>query len=187
MRVDYTLQDGYLFKDLRLCIPDCSLRVQIVSELHNEGHVGHDRTLQLVTSSYFWPCLRRDVERFVERCRVCQQGIGKASNSGLYLPLPIPTQPWTDVSMDFVLGLPRTQRGFDSIFVVVDRFSKMAHFVACKKTTNAVSVAVLFFHEIYRLHGLPSSIVSDHDTRFLSYFWRSLWKLLGTSLDMSSA
>lgn len=93
MRVDYTLQDGYLFKDLRLCIPDCSLRVQIVSELHNEGHVGHDRTLQLVTSSYFWPCLRRDVERFVERCRVCQQGIGKASNSGLYLPLPIPTQP----------------------------------------------------------------------------------------------
>lgn len=126
---DYTLQDGFLFKGLRLCVPECSLRLQIIRELHCEGHVGRDRTLHLVTTSYFWPSLRKDVERFVERCRTCQQGKGKASNAGLYLPLPIPTQPWTDVSMDFVLGLPRTQRGNDSIFVVVDRFSKMAHFI----------------------------------------------------------
>ena len=184
---DYALVNGFLFKGLRLCVPDCSLRLQIISELHNEGHVGRDRTLQLVTSSYFWPTLRRDVERFVSRCRTCQHGKGKATNAGLYLPLPVPTQPWTDVSMDFVLGLPRTQRGHDSIFVVVDRFSKMAHFVACKKTTDAVSVATLFFREIYRLHGVPSSIVSDRDTRFLSHFGKSLWKLLGTKLDMSSA
>lgn len=187
LTTDYTLQDGFLFKGLRMCVPTCSLRLQIIRELHCEGHVGRDRTLHLVTTSYFWPSLRKDVERFVERCRICQQSKGKASNAGLYLPLPIPTQPWTDVSMDFVLGLPRTQRGNDSIFVVVDRFSKMAHFIPCKKTTDAVTVAVLFFREIYRLHGLPSSIVSDRDTRFLSHFWRSLWKLLGTSLDMSTA
>ncbi|WZZ83832.1 hypothetical protein YC2023_104404 [Brassica napus] len=103
---DYALVNGFLFKGLRLCVPDCSLRLQIISELHNEGHVGRDRTLQLVTSSYFWPTLRRDVERFVSRCRTCQHGKGKATNAGLYLPLPVPTQPWTDVSMDFVLGLP---------------------------------------------------------------------------------
>ncbi|KAG7558942.1 Retrotransposon gag domain [Arabidopsis thaliana x Arabidopsis arenosa] len=184
---DYTLHDGFLFKDSRLCIPDCSLRLQLISELHNEGHVGRDRTLQLVTSSYFWPSLRRDVERFVERCVTCQKSKGHASNAGLYMPLPVPTQPWTDISMDFVLGLPRTQRGFDSIFVVVDRFSKMAHFIPCKKTTDAVQVAILFFREVYRLHGLPCSIVSDRDSRFLGHFWRSLWKLLDTSLDMSSA
>lgn len=184
---DYTIHDGFLFKGLRLCIPDSSIRLKIIQELHNEGHAGRHHTLHLATSSYFWPTIRRDVIRFVSRCRVCQRAKGKASNAGLYLPLPIPTQPWTHVSMDFILGLPRTQRGFDSIFVVVDRFSKMADFVPCKKTSDAVNIALIFFREVYKLHGLPLSIVSDRDTRFLSHFWRSVWKLVGTSLDMSTA
>lgn len=184
---EYVLHDGFVFHDNRLCVLDCSLRLQLVKELHEEGHVGRDRTLQLVTSSYFWPTLRRDVLRFIARCTVCQKSKGHATNTGLYLPLPFPTQPWNDISMDFVLGLPRTQRGNDSIFVIVDSFSKMAHFVACKKTTDAVQVAQLFFRDIYRLHGHPLSIVSDRDSRFLSHFWRSLWRLLRTSLDMSSA
>ncbi|CAA7017008.1 unnamed protein product [Microthlaspi erraticum] len=137
----FTLHEGFLFKGVRLCVPTCSLRLKIIEELHREGHVGRDRSLHLVAASYFWPTLRRDVERFVERCRACQQAKGQATNAGLYLPLPVPTQPWTDVSMDFVLGLPRTQKGNDSIFVVVDRFSKMSHFIPCKRTTDAVLVA----------------------------------------------
>jgi hypothetical protein len=124
--------------------------------------------------------MRREVDKLVKSCRVCQVSKGAATNAGLYLPLPILEQPWSNVSMDFMLGLPRTQKGNYFIFVVVDRFSKMVHFIACKKIVDAVNVAQLYFREVYHLHGLPLSIISDHDTRFLSHFWRCLWRLSGS-------
>jgi hypothetical protein len=129
-RDDYIMYDGFPFKGNQLCVLDGSLRLKIIQELHNEGHVGRDKTLKLVANQFYWPSIHKQIAKFLEGCRICQVSKGTTTNTGLYMPLPIPDQSWTNVIMDFVLGLPRTQRGNGSILVVVDRFSKMAHFIA---------------------------------------------------------
>jgi hypothetical protein len=149
------------------------------------GHFGVYKTHGVLTAHFFWPRMRPDVERLVACCTTCQKAKSRLNNHGLYMPLPVPTSPWIDISMDFVLGLPRT-KGRDNIFVVVDRFSKMAHFIPCHKTYDASNIVELFFREIIRLHGIPNTIVSDRDVKFLSHFWRSLWYKLGTKLLFST-
>ncbi|XP_033139424.1 uncharacterized protein LOC117131126, partial [Brassica rapa] len=181
--------DGFLFYDNRLCVPNCSLRDLFVRESHGGslmGHFGIAKTLKTLQDHFFWPRMKSDVEKLCERCATCKQAKSKVQSHGLYTPLPIPYHPWNDISMDFIVGLPRTRTGKDSIFVVVDRFSKMAHFIACHKTDDALHVANLFFKEIVRLHGMPRTIVSDRDTKFLSYFWKTLWSKLGTKLLFST-
>ena len=131
--------------------------------------------------------MKGKVTNFIRKCADCQKNKhGTHKPYGESQPIRLPSAPWEDISMDFVLGLPRYKRGRDSIFVVVDRFSKMAHFVACHKTDDASHVASLFFEHIVRLHGVPKSIVSDRDVKFLSYFWKTLCSKLGTKLLFST-
>ncbi|WVZ93525.1 hypothetical protein U9M48_039497 [Paspalum notatum var. saurae] len=185
----YVINEGFVFRANRLCIPVGSVRLLLMQEAHGGGLMGHfgvKKTQDVLSTHFFWPRMKRDVERFVARCTTCHKAKSRLNPHGLYMPLPVPSTPWEDISMDFVLGLPRTKRGRDSIFVVVDRFSKMAHFIPCHKSDDAVNIANLFFQEIVRLHGMPSTIVSDRDAKFLSHFWRTLWNKLGTKLLFST-
>jgi hypothetical protein len=120
VRSDFGLHNGFLFRGTQLCILDCSLWLRIIQECHNKGHMGRNKTFQLITEKFYWPSMRKEVEKFVRCCRVCQVSKGAATNARLYMPLPIPEGPWTNVSMDFVLSLPRTLKGNDFIFVVAD-------------------------------------------------------------------
>jgi len=150
--------------------------------MHERGLVGHfgvDKTLSMLKDKLFWPHMRRDVQMHCYKCIICFQAKSKAMPHGLYTPLPAASTAWKEISMDFVLGLPRIARGFDSIFLVVDHFSKMAQFISCHKVDYASNIARLFFRDVVRLHGLPYTI-------FLSHFWWTLWSKLGTKFNFST-
>ncbi|XP_028223089.1 uncharacterized protein LOC114404211, partial [Glycine soja] len=118
----YYRHNGFLFKANKLCVPKCSIRELLVSESHEGGLMGHfgvQKTLEILQEHFFWPHMRRDVHKFCGHCIVCKQAKSKVKPHGLYTPLPVPEYPWTDISMDFVLGLPKTKNGKDSVFVVV--------------------------------------------------------------------
>jgi hypothetical protein len=181
----YMLHDGLLYHANKLCVPASSVRLLFLQEVHGGGLMGHfgvKKTEVVLAAHFFWPKMRHDVERYLSWSTTCNKAKSQLNPHGLYMPLPVPSVPWEDISMGFVLGLSRPKRGSDSIFVVVDHFSKMSHFIPCHKSDNASYVADLFFAEIVHLHGVPKTIVSDRDAKFISYFWRTLWLKLGTKL-----
>jgi hypothetical protein len=166
------VQEGLLFKGNQLCIPKRSMRDNLLKEKHSgglAGHLDHDKTFAHLSSSYYWTSMRIEVINFLNICIICQHAKEKIQSIGLYQPFPIPERCWDAISMDFLLGLTRTQRGCDSIFVVVDRFSKMGYIIPYHKNSDATHVANLFFKEVVHLHGLPKSIVLDRDTKFVGH------------------
>ena len=190
-RIGYSLSHGQLLYKNRLVIPSDSPWVaQLLAEFHSTplgGHSGFLRTYKRIASNLFWVGMKADIMKFVVECHVCQQNkYQSTSPAGLLQPLALPTAVWEDVSLDFISGLPKSH-GYDTLLVVVDRYSKYGHFLLLKHPYTAKTVAGLFAKEIARLHGMPRSVISDRDPTFLSQFWTEFFKLQGTKLRMSSA
>ncbi|GJS82365.1 transposon Tf2-1 polyprotein [Tanacetum coccineum] len=145
------------------------------------------RTLARISATFYWPKMKETVQSFVSQCQVCQQikPFNRAPQ-GLLQPLPIPGKIWDCISMDFITHLPLCG-GKATVLVVVDRLSKHGHFCPLGQNFTAPQVAEVFIRDIIKLHGFPSSIVSDRDPIFMSSFWKELFKLQGTTLSMSTA
>jgi hypothetical protein len=187
----FKLQQGLLRYKGRIWVgPNAVLQHKIIEALHDSpvgGHSGIPASYHRIKGLFAWPGLKHVVQRFVQSCPTCQQAKpDRAKYPGLLQPLPVPSMAWQSISMDFVEGLP-SSGGKNCILVVVDRFSKYSHFIALAHPFTTFQVAKLFINNVYRLHGLPSSIVSDRDRVFTSQFWQELFRLAGVSLKMSSA
>lgn len=140
-----------------------------------------------IASQFYWKGMHKDVKEFVQQCLTCQQAkSGTMLPSRLLQPLPIPMQIWEDLAMDFIIGLPPSN-GFTVILVVIDRLSKYAHFFTLKSDYNSKQVAEVFVKNIVKLHGFPKSIVSDRDKAFTSQFWQQMFKLSGTTINLTIA
>jgi hypothetical protein len=185
----FSENNGLLLFDSRIYIPP-KFRLEIMQRLHDSpvaGHFGTTKTRKLISRYFWWPRISQEVQKFVQTCEICARTkTHRHQPYGLLQPLPIPTQNWQDISMDFITDLP-SSNDFDSILVVVDRLSKSAHFIPTKKTLSAPEFAKLFVKEIFRLHGLPKTIVSDRGSIFTSHFWTRLTELLGISRNLSTA
>jgi hypothetical protein len=185
----FQLQNGLVwYKQNRFYVLEGKMRDIILKECHDgplTGHGGAKRTTTFFKKSYYWPNLKDSVEEYVKTCLTCQQNrTFNKKQTCLLEPLPIPKGLWENVSMDFMVNLPPS-RGFDAIMVVVDRFSKMAHFIPTKDEAITQEIGRLFFTHVFKHHGLPKDIVSDRDPKFTSKFWRTLWKRMGSKLKMS--
>ncbi|KAK8938871.1 hypothetical protein KSP39_PZI011490 [Platanthera zijinensis] len=188
---DYTWQHNILRRKGKLVVgKDAPLKQHLLQLYHDGavgGHSGVTATHHRLKKMFYWKRMKADVLTYVQQCTVCQQC--KSSNerpAGLLQPLPIPERVWQDISMDFIEGLPKS-KGKSTILVVVDRLSKNAHFMAMAHPYTAEGVAQVFMDGVFRLHGLPASIVSDRGAVFVSDFWQALFRSMKVQLKLSSA
>lgn len=183
----YQWQHGLLYHQSKLVVGnDPAFKQKLLTEHHSSamgGHSGEERTYKRLKEAFYWRGMHKDVQTFVKQCDICQQNKNETTKyPGLLQPLPIPTRIWSDISMDFVEGLPNSF-GKTVIMVVVDRLTKAAHFIALSHPYTASDVAQAFLDNIYKLHGLPATIISDRDPIFTS----ASGKLYFTSKALSCA
>ncbi|QRW15631.1 Retrotransposable element Tf2 protein [Rhizoctonia solani] len=189
--VDWELKEGLLWYQGKIFVPrDDTIRNLILESRHDAlaaGHPGQTRTLELISRSYYWPLLKKFVNSYVSHCKTCIRS--KPTNQvpvGLLKPLQIPERPWEDIAYDMIVGLPISE-GFNAILTVIDRFSKMVHFIPTQSTASAIDIANLFITYIWKLHGLPKSTVSDRGPTFNAKFICHLYKRLDIKPTYSTA
>ena len=185
---------GHLYRagDDRIVVPTSKIPF-VLAECHDAvmaGHLGVDKTIDLISRKYTFPELRSHVVKHVRECHICQTAKTEHRRArGVVMPLRIPERRWSSIHMDWVLGLPPfppDKNTYNAILTFTDRATKMVHFVATNKFEKATDTARFFFHHVVRLHGLPRSLICDRDSRFTSTFWRTLMDLCGVSARTTS-
>ena len=188
---DFSCDDNVLYYNDRLVVP-LSLTSSILELYHDNqvygGHFGTTATFAKVAPIFYWPKLQHSINEYIASCIQCQ--VNKAHRyrrQGLMKPLPVPEGRWIDISIDFASGFPETFAGNNLIMVVVDRFSKRAHFIAAQYPLSSYETINLLFRYIFAYHGFPRTITSDRDSRFTSKIYQEMAKRLGIKLTMSSS
>uniref|UniRef100_A0A8C5PFE5 Gypsy retrotransposon integrase-like protein 1 n=1 Tax=Leptobrachium leishanense TaxID=445787 RepID=A0A8C5PFE5_9ANUR len=182
-------KNGYVFRNNRIVVPQ-EARLHVLQYFHDTtigGHTGFHKTLEVIKRSFWWPYMKKEIRAYVHHCPTCLQTKSLHTlPQGLLQPLPIPKSPWTDISMDFITELPMSS-DCNTIMVIVDRFSKMAHFIPVKSIPSATKTAHLFIKNVFSLHGLPETITTDRGTQFTSRFWSAFCKCLHIQNNLSTA
>jgi transposase InsO family protein len=176
----------------RICVPNIKeLKAKILCEAYESAysiHPGGNKMYHDLKATYWWYGLKRDVVEYVTLCDTCQRVKAQHQRpAGLLQPLQVHEWKWEEIAMDFIVGLPRTQSGYDSIWVIMDRLTKIAHFIPVKTTDSGPQLIELYMSRIVCLHGVPKKIVSDRETQFTSKFCERLHETLDTQLRFSSA
>lgn len=188
--------DGLLRYRGRVYVPsDSPLQLEILQAYHDDpsgGHLGVRKTVARISKAFFWDKMRRSIEEYVPTCLVCQRTKARRHLPyGLLAPLPIPTRPFQEITVDLITGLPPSEslggKRYNAILVVVCRFSKYALYIPTTKNLTADGLATLLFYHVFRHFGLPGGIVSDRGSLFTSHFWRTLCHLMGVKRRLSTA
>ena len=185
---DFSISNSFLlFKNKIYVPPNCrSSILNICHDSPSAGHFGIKKTINLINRDFWWSSLQSDVKDYIRSCDVCSRSKDSRHKPyGFLNPLDIPCKPWISISMDFITDLP-VSNGYTCIFVVTDRFTKMSHFIPFPKVPSAADTASAFMNNIFRIHGLPSEIISDRGSQFTSKFWSAICKSFNITTKLAS-
>jgi len=187
---EWEIEDEVVLKEERIYVPEGELKGEVI-RLHHDtpvgGHGGRWKTTELVTRNYWWPEVMKEVGRYVDGCDACQRYKNRSKAlAGKLMPNVIPEKPWSHISADFITKLLLAQ-GYDAILVVCNRFSKMVYFITTTEKMSVEGLAKLFWNQVWRLHSLPKSIISDRGVQFVAGIMKELNNLLGIQMKLLMA